>query len=173
VVTSNEKVCAKCLQSKPKSAFGPRKRAADGLSWTCRDCNSSYNREIYRKNSKEMNARTVERRRKNPTKSRAAGARFAARNPQKIKMWRRYHLIKKYGITEEDYQRMFDEQNGGCAICGGTKGKNGRLHIDHNHATGKVRGLLCSPCNVAIGMLRENPALFQKAQDYIARGVLK
>ena len=67
------------------------------------------------------------------------------------------YTLKKYGITFDDYNKMFEEQNGCCASCGDhqtlfTK----RLVVDHNHETGKVRALLCSNCNTALGLLKEN-----------------
>jgi hypothetical protein len=60
-----------------------------------------------------------------------------------------------YGITIADYDRMFDEQNGLCAVCGSDKalGRGRRFHVDHDHITGKVRGLLCHLCNTAIGRI--------------------
>jgi Recombination endonuclease VII len=53
------------------------------------------------------------------------------------------------GVSTEDYERMLAEQGGGCAICGAPP-KTRRLHVDHNHKTGKVRGLLCFRCNRAL-----------------------
>lgn len=59
-------------------------------------------------------------------------------------------LLALYGITLEDYEKMLESQNGGCAICG--RVPTGRaLHVDHDHKTGLVRGLLCHSCNHAIG----------------------
>jgi hypothetical protein len=65
---------------------------------------------------------------------------------------------------------MWAEQNGRCAICSTTlrEGRGGAA-VDHCHRTGKVRGLLCSPCNTAIGKLREDPALFASALAYLER----
>jgi hypothetical protein len=68
---------------------------------------------------------------------------------------RRHHLRIKFGITPEEYDRMFSEQGGVCAICGRhpklSTGDQRRLSVDHNHDTGKVRGLLCYKCNVGLG----------------------
>lgn len=80
-----------------------------------------------------------------------------------------------YGITVDDYETMLEQQNGGCAVCGGTianRGKNSmsRLHVDHDHDTGRVRGLLCHPCNTGIAKFRDDPALLRSAADYIERG---
>lgn len=69
-------------------------------------------------------------------------------------------LRRRYGITQDDYERMLEEQGGACAICRATTSlRNGKpfpFHVDHDHETGKVRGLLCGPCNKALGLLGES-----------------
>jgi recombination endonuclease VII len=74
------------------------------------------------------------------------------------------HLKRKYGITSEDYNRMFEQQDGKCAICGRVGEK---LHVDHNHKTGKVRKLLCFHCNAGLGHFIENPKLLLRAIKYL------
>lgn len=76
-------------------------------------------------------------------------------------------LCKKYGITPADYARMLAEQHGGCAICRHCPDRT--LHVDHCHATGKVRGLLCGRCNVALGMVGESSVRLRQAIDYLER----
>lgn len=83
-------------------------------------------------------------------------------------------LLKKYGITHDDYERLLKEQDGGCAICG-TKDPRQRseyFHVDHDHATGIVRGLLCSPCNQGLGYFQENVEVMARAIAYLAKGVI-
>jgi len=73
-----------------------------------------------------------------------------------------------YGIDVSDYDRMLEEQGGGCYICG--KKPAGRaLDIDHDHKTGKVRGLLCSNHNRALGLLNDNPDLLLKSVEYLVK----
>ncbi len=68
----------------------------------------------------------------------------------------------------EDYDRMLEEQDGGCHICG--KKPEGRaLDIDHDHATGKVRGLLCSNHNRALGLLGDDVSLMLKSVEYLVK----
>lgn len=75
----------------------------------------------------------------------------------------------KYGITVEDYREMERRQGGRCAICGG-KNRAERLHIDHDHKTGKARGLLCRPCNMAVAAWeRGGIDLIRKLLAYIQR----
>lgn len=76
-------------------------------------------------------------------------------------------LRQKYGITAEDYDRMLDTQGGVCAICGGAEPTGRRLAVDHDHATGVVRQLLCKPCNVSIGSMGEDVDRLRAAIAYI------
>lgn len=81
---------------------------------------------------------------------------------------RRYKFKHVYGITEEQYDQMLIEQAGVCKLCGGPPiGRGLRLHVDHDHATGKVRGLLCSKCNTALGLLSDDSTLMAKAIAYV------
>ena len=78
----------------------------------------------------------------------------------------------KYGITQEKYQQMLDSQNGSCAICKvkpDFKTRKKRFSIDHCHATGTVRGLLCDACNRGIGMLKDDPNILMSAIEYLSR----
>ena len=73
---------------------------------------------------------------------------------------RRRALWAKYGITENQYETLLKSQRGLCAICGEPP-RTKRLHVDHDHATGQVRELLCTPCNTLAGLLesRRRPAV--------------
>ena len=77
-------------------------------------------------------------------------------------------LQHRYKITGDEYEYLLAQQGGFCAICGIEHTETPkRLAVDHNHNTGKVRGLLCSNCNRAIGLLQDNPGLLRKAADYL------
>jgi hypothetical protein len=93
---------------------------------------------------------------------------YARRNPAKAAAKARKERIKKmYGVTPEQFDSMLAAQNGKCAICGGTPKPGFSLCIDHDHATGQVRGLLCLLCNSAIGKLHDDPELVRVALDYL------
>ncbi len=81
---------------------------------------------------------------------------------------RRSKIKRLFGITPEQYDDMLSKQGGTCAICQRASPDGRRLHIDHCHATAKVRGLLCHDCNRGLGMFRDNVALFQRALDYLS-----
>jgi len=78
------------------------------------------------------------------------------------------HLIRKYkGFTQADYDKMLAEQNGACKICECRQEKC--LDIDHDHKTGRVRGLLCHNCNLMLGNAHDDPETLAKAIKYLAR----
>lgn len=79
---------------------------------------------------------------------------------------RTVHLLENYGLSEEDYQRIFEAQGGVCAICKGKRTYN--LQVDHCHKTEAVRGLLCKACNKGIlRSARDNPTTLRSAADYL------
>jgi len=74
------------------------------------------------------------------------------------------NLIRNYGITVDDYNKMLEEQGGRCVIC---TDDNVPLAVDHNHDTGEVRGLLCRKCNSGLGMFKDNDLLLIAAAGYL------
>ena len=86
--------------------------------------------------------------------------------------YRRQHLKRAYGITPEQYDELLEKQNGKCACCGADKPGNSRrdkyFAVDHDHSTGKVRGLLCHNCNTALGLIRDNPQTLTSMLTYLA-----
>ena len=87
---------------------------------------------------------------------------------------RKYNLKKKYDITAKDFDNMFTRQNGKCLGCQKTitrnvvKNENNHACVDHNHETGKVRGLLCDSCNRGLGYLKEDKATLRRLMAYLS-----
>jgi hypothetical protein len=77
---------------------------------------------------------------------------------------REYHLRRRYGITGADFDAMVEVQGGTCAVC-----DQKPEHVDHDHKTGKVRGILCFNCNQALGNVRDDPAVLQELINYLRR----
>jgi hypothetical protein len=78
----------------------------------------------------------------------------------------RKQLARIHGLTLAEYDALYAA---GCAICGThDPGTKRRMHVDHDHATGKVRGVLCPLCNVGLGHFKDSPALLAKAAQYLA-----
>jgi hypothetical protein len=77
-------------------------------------------------------------------------------------------LLRKYGISHQDYLDMLNKQDGKCAVCGlpETQNIHGKLCVDHNHETGKVRGLLCNPCNKALGLAMDSAEILYNLYKY-------
>lgn len=100
-------------------------------------------------------------------KNREKAARYRASPNNTIKL--RY-MMDRYGITPEEYESMEKNQSGLCAICGGPPaGRWSRLHVDHDHGTGEVRGLLCFSCNTLLGCAKDDPRILEKAIEYLAK----
>jgi len=76
-------------------------------------------------------------------------------------------LLRNYGISGRQYDEMFARQRGECALCGSPPKANKRLHVDHCHSTGRVRGLLCIPCNLALGKLGDSIVSIKRALRYL------
>ena len=78
------------------------------------------------------------------------------------------YYLRTYGITLKEYDIMYEEQEGCCAICGIHQlEESRRFCVDHDHDTGQVRGLLCNNCNTGIGKLKDNYDLLYRAADYL------
>lgn len=131
------KVCKGCSESLPVEAFAIGQYGPTGNPWRRNRCQPCYNQ--YMREYKD-------RRGYRYNKDRA--------------------LKQSFGITIEDYDMMMAKQSGVCAICE-QEDKNFALSVDHDHATGAVRGLLCSPCNRALGLLKESPKNMLSMIDYI------
>jgi len=80
----------------------------------------------------------------------------------------RKYNIQKYGITIDEYDALLEAQDGCCAVCGTLyPGKQGRFCVDHDHTTGKIRGLLCATCNLGLGHFQDDVERLQLAIDYL------
>jgi Recombination endonuclease VII len=135
------KICSCCRDLLHLDLFTKSKNKPLGLSVLCRKCTREKSKELYWK--KGGYNRTYEQ-----NKS--------------------HHLKKSYGITLDQYEEMKEEQHGLCAICSAElrEGKGGAA-LDHNHSTGGIRGILCSPCNKGLGHFRDRTELLIKASIYL------
>ena len=86
------------------------------------------------------------------------------------KVWpEQWGHLKQYGLTKEIYETMLDRQKHVCAICKKPNWNKRRPAVDHDHVTGKVRGLLCLTCNHALGSIRDNPATALAMAHYLKK----
>jgi hypothetical protein len=162
------KRCKGCGLFKSLADFYANPKGRGGLRPECKECTKQRRLDWYARNRE----REIERVRvwslAHP-ECVADRIRKATGSPEKKLADRKSHLKRKYGITLDDYERMFAAQSGVCAICGEARPEERTLHVDHDHETGIVRGLLCFRCNQAIGSLRETYEIFQRAADYLDR----
>ena len=139
------KKCTKCLKNKPLKDFHRHKRGHRIYRQSlCKECNHSYAANWYK------------------------------RHPQKYKQkTRNGNLKRNHGIIDDTFLEMLKKQLGTCAICRKPetlKDKNGNvrfLAIDHDHKTGRIRGLLCAACNLMLGKAYDNPLVLRAAADYL------
>ena len=157
------KTCSKCGQRKDPSEFY-RNRP------DCIPCNKARQRR-YRSNP-GVRRRDVQRvqewRKANPERYLEKNRAYKIKNRERLRTSERErHLRKTYGLTPEQYHAMNAAQSGLCAIC--RLPEAGGLHIDHDHNSGSVRGLLCGRCNKAIGLFDDDPYRIQAAGVYLPK----
>ena len=166
------KICSACGQEKSVTAFykDSGNRCKDCHNKACTDWKKN-NPESVKATSRRWYHASEENRRSASDKANE----WAKRNRERASLnaFKR-SLLENYGLSYAEYERMFNEQGGLCKICKEpSTRKSGRLDVDHCHETGQIRGLLCSPCNTAIGLLRENSELFAAALQYLEDAKLR
>ena len=98
------------------------------------------------------------------------GTSWAKLHPVQVKAKRRQRTLKQYGLTPEQWDTLFAKQGHACAICRSPNPNGPNWATDHDHLTGKVRGILCSRCNTGIGQLQESHTLLRLAAEYLEAG---
>jgi hypothetical protein len=152
------KTCSKCKVVKPKTEFSKNRDNKDGLSYWCKSCMKEYDKCRRTPERKEANKLNQRRYRENPRHKERIKRYKKLYNNTSIgkEIIRRTKLKYRYGITIEEYNKLLAEQDGTCAICGtNTPSGPGRFHVDHDHNTGKIRGLLCNRCNPKLGVIED------------------
>ena len=139
------KRCTVCKSEKQLSEFSGNKNRPGWRHSNCKKCKATAAVAYYVENKDRI---------------------LAAQKGRNQKYYRRHDIKKLYGLSESDYTGMLVVQQNRCAIC---KGDNGgqTLAIDHCHATGRVRGLLCHKCNRGIGQMQDSPELLRTAAEYL------
>ena len=80
---------------------------------------------------------------------------------------RKHHFKYRYNISKEEAVELVEKACGKCQICGGFLSKDNPPHIDHNHKTGTIRGVLCRCCNSGLGLFKDSPDLLRAAIEYL------
>lgn len=155
-----ERKCNGCDLIKPISNFCKDKYRYGGYSYRCKSCRAKYQRDWVRNNPEKVKILN--------DKHKATRKEFY-NNPENKLKYRKLFIEKSFRILYEDYEKMQIEQNNLCYICKNpeTSTRNNYLCVDHNHETGKIRGLLCNSCNRALGYFKDNITLLQNAINYL------
>jgi hypothetical protein len=139
--TIREKCCSACKIVKPVEQFSHQRANKSGFQSRCRSCQKESHRDYYLRNSEIVIAKTK---------------RWAANNPEKVKVLAQNRQRRRlYRLTPQDFEQLREQQGDKCAGCGNEFGDI-VPHVDHDHETGAVRGLLCGPCNKALGMAADS-----------------
>jgi hypothetical protein len=156
-----DKKCSKCKKNLDEAMF--YKRNSGRPHSACKSCERKMARDWYQRN---------------PNYSRQRAKDWREQNLERVQEYRKKNrehnylteIKKKYGLSRENFESMYERQDGKCAICesefvwGGGKFAP---HVDHCHGTGVVRGILCRSCNSAIGYFQESRKLIKKAEEYL------
>lgn len=173
---SMEKYCKKCDTTKPVSEFNKNASSKDGLGFYCRQCARQTTKEWYKENKEARSEYYVvnkERYKKyyetNKERVKENVAAWQEKNPH-------YQIQHRYGLSQAAYNKLLEDQDYACAICGGDN--NGKtLVVDHDHSCCKggnscgkcVRQLLCSSCNFMLGNAKDNIEILEAAKKYLER----
>jgi len=157
------KKCSKCGEIKELGEFCRNKVKKDGLVGWCKECFSAWRKEYYQNNKGKIKERNIEYYQNNKEKIKEQKREYRGNNKEKL---RERGLLRKYGITIEQWNQKLEEQGGCCASCGDKFTENNKPRVDHNHETGEVRGLLCHGCNASYGLLQETLHKIQCLEKY-------
>lgn len=166
----NFKKCCICEEELPCTSefFHRRLSSKDGFRCDCKECRKYKKLKDYNKPFKKCSKCNVEKPNTDEYFNiRNKGVRQRNRSMCKechMLASKSNHLMKKYSLTIQDYEKMYDSQEGKCTIC---NEKKDSLVIDHCHTTGEVRSLLCNACNVSIGLLKESSLILFNAALYV------
>lgn len=156
------KKCYRCKKEKELTEFSKDKSNKDQLTYDCKECRRKIHKIWYDENIDYVRKKSKEYQeyRKDYYNS-----------PERKKHYQLKRLQREFGLSPESYEQMLLIQDNKCAICEedekSTRNKN--LSVDHCHETNQIRGLLCSRCNRAIGLLQDDEIILQKAIDYLKK----
>lgn len=164
------KRCRRCRKEKSLRAFGVRVRNKDGRHWTCLACTNAYHQKRCFAPSGIKEKRCAMCGVSFPISHFHVNKRSCDGFGSYCRKCRRAYMHKNlYGLTPQTVQTLILRQHNSCAICKKpfNEGKKSTFHIDHDHATAKVRGILCYGCNTGLGAFADSPMLLREAAAYL------
>lgn len=175
------KKCTCCGESKPLEDYYLVNKKSHKRVARCKKCavkaaisdykaneakKKEYLREYNVKNKELLRIKRAARYQANKELHASRGRKWREANADKQ---RDYSFKKTYGISVEEYEAMALARDNKCELCSGTNVDGRRLSVDHCHASGKIRGLLCNSCNLALGMFKDDIAVLERAINYVRR----
>jgi len=179
MVNDSVKKCSKCGQIKPLLEYYRRKDSKDGFEGRCKKCANkdkfdpakrrAITKKYYHAHKELAQARCKAWKEKNREKHLAQQRQWHKEHPAPHRTFEQYrsYQLKSYGLSLYDFEHIYQIQNGKCAICQEKSDKI--LCVDHDHSTGKIRGLLCRHCNTALGLIKDNSVIAQKMFEYLIK----
>jgi hypothetical protein len=179
------KTCSKCQTPKSLKDFSVCRKSADGRDGWCRTCKKNATdlwraaheqqtadyRKEWRRTHRPLVLAEKERYRQRHLERARQQVRAAHQKNGQVYRRRRYFALieERYGLTEAQIQEQSQKQNHLCLLCHKKQkcGKRQRLYVDHDHTTGKFRGLLCFSCNSMLGFAKDNIEVLQEAIQYL------
>lgn len=173
----DNKKCTVCHQPKPLTDFY-KKGKSKYLASACKECTKidlKKYREKYPIKIKDANRISYFKKREERIKTQKV---WADNNPDKVKEAKRRHkqrnpnysrllTLKRHNISYQHFEKMITDSKNKCEICGSEFKSIPSIHLDHCHKSGKVRGLLCSFCNTALGLIKDDVLVLNKMINYL------
>lgn len=155
------KTCSHCARSLSIKEFQLRRDSRDGYAYACKACQAEASAAYRARYASDPEWRA---------KRRAYNVEYHRRTWEDRREVRNLSRIRaKYGIEPAEYLALLAAHDGKCAICKGGPTRTDRLHVDHDHSSDKVRGLLCDSCNLGLGKFKDDPELLRAALAYLLR----
>lgn len=149
------KRCTRCGIDKDLAEFSVHPTGLHGRLAKCKRCYADIAAEQYAAN---------------PEASQERARRYRKAHPERVALSQRRNRLKRlYGMTLEEFDLLLAEQGGTCAVCPSIEPNGVNWHVDHCHTTGRVRGILCHPCNTALGLLDEDVDRIKRLSEYVQR----
>lgn len=160
------KMCTKCGLEKPLADFYRATGTRDGHRGDCKVCDLAAKKQRYLADPAKCIDRVKRWQQENAGRVNAYHRSRRAK-PEVKRADRSAYLKRKYGITIERYDELLASQGGECAICGREPRPDISLHLDHDHESGQLRGILCFRCNNALGDFDDDVSLLRAAVRYV------
>lgn len=148
-----KKLCKRCNTLKSESDFGKNKNEKSGLSFYCKKCNIACNKESKAKSGWQ------------PKDNGRPKSNIPF--PERRSLYKRTANLKRFGLTEDSYKLILDNQNNSCAICNKQFIPTSKAYVDHCHSKGHVRGILCLNCNVTLGHVNDDVNILKNMVKYL------